>query len=235
MTPIKSTVIIPAAGKGKRMNHQCSKQYIMLKDKPILVHTLEAFIRSDMIRDIIIVVGKGEIDYCRKEIVESYKLNKVYKIIEGGKERQDSVYEGIKAIAEDTDIILIHDAARPFIEERHIAATIKEAWQNGACALGVPVKDTIKVVNQDSMVIDTPKRSTLWAIQTPQTFQASIIKEAYKKAMTEGYVGTDDAMIVEQYSDRAIKILEGSYGNIKITTREDLIIANSLDIYSSTE
>ncbi len=233
MNQLKCAVIIPAAGKGKRMNYNKSKQYIELKGKPILVHTLEVFMRCEAIHHIIIVVGKGEVDYCKQEIVEGHGLEKVLHVIEGGKERQDSVYEGIKCVPDKTDIVLIHDAARPFIKEEHINATIREAYIGGACVLGVKVKDTIKVANHEDYIIDTPNRNMLWAIQTPQTFKKEVIQEAYVQAIKDKFVATDDAMIVEKYSDRAVKIVEGSYDNIKITTQEDLIIAKSLMVMVS--
>ncbi|QUI24907.1 2-C-methyl-D-erythritol 4-phosphate cytidylyltransferase [Vallitalea pronyensis] len=230
MDQLKCTVIIPAAGKGKRMKHHQHKQYIELKGKPILVYTLEAFMRCDAITHIIIVVGQGEVDYCKQEIVQPYSLDKVISVIEGGKERQDSVYEGIKCIPQETDIVLIHDAARPFIQEEHIISTIKEANKSGACVLGVKVKDTIKVVNNEGNIISTPNRDMLWAIQTPQTFKKEIIKEAYEQAIKYKFVATDDAMVVEKYADTTVTIVEGSYGNIKITTQEDLMVANALDL-----
>lgn len=230
MNQLKCTVIIPAGGKGKRMNHYKSKQYIELKGKPILEHTLEVFMRCKAIQHIIIVVGKGEVDYCKQAIIKRHSLDKVIDVVEGGKERQDSVYEGIKCVPDETDIVLIHDAARPFIKEEHILATIEEAYTSGACVLGVRVKDTIKVVNHENHIVDTPNRRMLWAIQTPQTFKKDIINEAYDQAIKDKFVATDDAMVVEKYSNTAIKIIEGSYSNIKITTPEDLMIANVLDL-----
>ncbi|GKX30496.1 2-C-methyl-D-erythritol 4-phosphate cytidylyltransferase [Vallitalea longa] len=227
MDNIKCTVIIPAAGKGKRMNTKKSKQYIELLDKPILAYTIDAFEKCDKIDNIILVVGKNEIEYVRKEIVEKYNFNKVIEIIEGGKERQDSVYEGIKSLSSNTDVVLIHDGARPFIETELIEKAIINAYEYGACVVGVRVKDTIKVSDGDNNIIDTPNRNTLWSIQTPQAFKKDLITMVYGRGINDKYNATDDSMLVEKYSDIKVKIVEGAYSNIKITTSEDLIIAKS--------
>ncbi|MCT4542529.1 MAG: 2-C-methyl-D-erythritol 4-phosphate cytidylyltransferase [Vallitalea sp.] len=226
MKDIQCTAIIPAAGRGTRMNKKKLKQYIELNNKPILVYTLQAFEKCNNIDNIILVVGEKEVDYCIKEIVEKYKFRKIIYVIKGGNERQNSVYEGLRHVPDSTDIVLIHDGARPFINEKHIKETIGCAYKNGACVLGVPVKDTIKVIN-DNIIVDTPKRDSLWSIQTPQTFKRELIKSSYEKAIKDKYVATDDSMIVEKYSDINVKIVEGSYANMKITTNEDLIIAKS--------
>lgn len=227
MNNVQCTVIIPAAGKGKRMKNDKSKQYIELDGKPILAYTIDAFEKCNEIQNIILVVGKDEVDYCRKEIVEKYNYQKIIAILEGGKERQDSVYEGIKKVPEDSDIVLIHDGARPFIGAEQIKQTIDDGIKYGACVLGVKVKDTIKVVDDDNNIVDTPNRNNLWAIQTPQTFKKELIALAYQKAQNDNYCVTDDSMLVEKYLDIKIKIVEGLYSNIKITTIEDLIIAKN--------
>ncbi|WP_193774561.1 2-C-methyl-D-erythritol 4-phosphate cytidylyltransferase [Vallitalea guaymasensis] len=227
MNNVQCTVIIPAAGKGKRMKNDKSKQYIELDGKPILAYTIDAFEKCNEIQNIILVVGKDEVDYCRKEIVEKYNYQKIIAILEGGKERQDSVYEGIKKVPEDSDIVLIHDGARPFIGAEQIKQTIDDGIKYGACVLGVKVKDTIKIVDDDNNIVDTPNRNNLWAIQTPQTFKKELIALAYQKAQNDNYCATDDSMLVEKYLDIKIKIVEGLYSNIKITTIEDLIIAKN--------
>lgn len=221
---IKTTVIIPAAGQGKRMGSDGKKQYLNLKGKPILVHTLEVFDKCTKINNIILVVGKGEVEYCKEEIVKKYKINKISNIVEGGKERQDSVYEGLKKIPDETDIVLVHDAARPFVKEVDIHNIITQTVKNKACVLGVKAKDTIKIVNKNNKIVDTPNRDLLWLVQTPQVFSKDIIMSAYNKAMVESFKATDDSMIVERYSDVQVKMVEGSYSNIKITTQDDLII-----------
>lgn len=227
MNNLQCTVIIPAAGQGKRMNSSISKQYITLNDKPILVHTLECFEKCLEITNIILVVGKGEIPYCDKEIIVKYGFKKIIDIIEGGKERQDSVYEGIKIVPKETDIILIHDAARPLVNINDIKRTIKCAKEFGACVLGVKVKDTIKISDENKNIIDTPDRGALWSIQTPQVFKKELISLVHHLAAKEKYIGTDDSMLVEKYSDIKVRIVEGSYTNIKITTNEDLLFAKN--------
>lgn len=227
MDNINCTVIIPAAGKGKRMNNKTSKQYIELEHKPILAYTIDAFEKCDEIDNIILVVGKNEIGYVRKEIVEKYNFNKIIALIEGGKERQDSVYEGIKRLPSGTDVVLIHDGARPFIDNEVIKKAIINAYEYSACVVGVKVKDTIKVVDNDNYIVDTPNRNALWSIQTPQAFKKDLITLVYDEAKNNRYSATDDSMLVEKFSDIKVKIVEGSYSNIKITTREDLIIAKS--------
>lgn len=233
MNNIKSTVIIPAAGKGKRMNSKKSKQYIEILDKPILAYTIDAFEKCNNINNIILVVGKKEIEYVRDEIVEKYNFKKVIGIIEGGKERQDSVYEGIKEVPHDTDIVLIHDGARPFINNHLINKAIINAHEYGACVLGVKVKDTIKVADNSYNIIDTPNRNKLWSVQTPQAFRKALINKSYEKAKNDKFIATDDSMLVEKYSEVKVKIIEGAYFNIKITTNEDLIIANNFLKYNN--
>lgn len=218
------SAIIVAAGKGKRMELDISKQFINIKNKPVLVYTLECFDKCPEIKDIILVISEEYIDYCRREIIYKYKFNKNIIITAGGKERQNSVYNGLKKISSDTDIVLIHDGVRPFIEISYIQKVIYSAYENKGCVLGVPVKDTIKICNQDGFIETTPEREKLWAIQTPQAFNYNILVKAYKKSIEDNFIGTDDAVLVERLGYK-IKIELGSYKNIKITTPEDLITA----------
>ena len=233
------SVIIAAAGMSNRMGSKINKQFISINNKPILVHTLEKFEECTYVDDIILVAKEDEIDYCRKEIVKRYKLNKVSKIIRGGKERQDSVYNGVLALDEKTNIVLSHDGARPFVKIENIIDGIKGAYKHGACVVGVPVKDTIKIVENSNGIVETPKRDMLWAAQTPQCFKKEIIQEGYRKAIEDGYIGTDDSGLVERMG-LDVKMVMGSYENIKITTPEDLILAESIlqdmdTIYSRRE
>ncbi len=221
------TVIIPAAGKGTRMNSKICKPYLELKRKPILSHTLEKFEQCERIKHIILVVNKNDVTYCKKHIVDPYNVTKVLKIVSGGNERQESVYNGLLVVPESTDYVIIHDGARPFISVQAINKMIDKAEHYKACVMGVKVKDTIKVVDDQNFVSETPKRKMLWAVQTPQIFEADIIKEAYRRAQKEQYCGTDDAMLVEKYMNLKVKMIEGCYTNIKITTQEDLIIGHS--------
>lgn len=222
----KVAAIILAAGQGKRMKSEVPKQYLKIGDRPLLTYALETFNHS-LIDEIIIVVGKGEIDYCQKEIVEKYHIKKVSAIIEGGKERYHSVYEGIKRL-KDTDYVYIHDGARPFVTERIIEEAYKQVQNSRACVVGMPVKDTIKIVNEEQMVQQTPNRNYVWQVQTPQVFSFELIKEAYEGLFQkEVYNITDDAMVVETVLNYPIKMIQGSYKNIKITTPEDLKIAEN--------
>ncbi|SET73010.1 2-C-methyl-D-erythritol 4-phosphate cytidylyltransferase [Natronincola peptidivorans] len=221
------SAIIVAAGKGKRMGEGFNKQYIPLKEKPIVAHTLQIFENSQYIDEIILVVGKEEVSFAKTEIIEKYKFTKVVKVIEGGKERQDSVYNGLLEVNKRCQIVLIHDGARPFVKEKIIKNSIDMAEKIGAAVAAMPVKDTIKMVGDELEVVNTPERKYLWAVQTPQTFQYKLLKTAYEKLRTEKVIVTDDAMAVERLG-HTVKIIEGSYENIKITTPEDLIIAKAI-------
>lgn len=221
------SVIVAAAGMSNRMGSKINKQFISINNKPILAHTLEKFERCKYIDEIIVVAKEDEIDYCRKEIVRRYNFNKVSKIVRGGKERQDSVYNGILALNERADIVLSHDGARPFVKMENIIDGIKGAFKHGACVVGVPVKDTIKVVGDGDIIDETPNRDMLWAAQTPQCFKKEIILEGYRRAIEDSYVGTDDSSFAERLGID-VKMIMGSYENIKITTPEDLIVAESI-------
>ena len=222
----RTAAIVLAAGSGKRMGTSVHKQYLLIKDKPVIYYTLQAFEASD-VDDIILVTGADEIDYCRETIVEKYGFKKVRAVIAGGKERYDSVYEGLKALS-DCDYVLIHDGARPLISRALINANITCVQEEKACVTAVPAKDTIKVADNQGYVADTPDRSKLWQIQTPQTFSYALVLEAYRKRAEAGDdTVTDDAMVVEKYANHPIYLLKGDYRNIKITTPEDLIIAEA--------
>ncbi|PKM93386.1 MAG: 2-C-methyl-D-erythritol 4-phosphate cytidylyltransferase [Firmicutes bacterium HGW-Firmicutes-1] len=219
----KIGVIIPAAGQGKRMKADTSKQYIEVEGKPILAYTIEKFQQSSLVDEIVIVVGQNEVEYVEKYIKNRYNFTKIKSIIKGGKERQDSVFEGLKVLSQDIDIVLIHDGVRPLIRIESIDFIIEETIKYKACILGVNVKDTIKVIDEYKNVVNTPDRNQLYAIQTPQAFQKELILLAYKESMKDGFRGTDDSTLVERYTDTKVKIVEGSYMNIKITTPEDFI------------
>ncbi len=221
---MKYTAIVLAAGRGKRMNTAVHKQYLDIKGKPVLYYALHAFEQSS-VDEIVLVVGKGETDYCRQEIVEKYGLKKVKKIVEGGKERYHSVYEGLKA-ADHPDYVLIHDGARPFILKKTIEQTMQEVKKYQACVVAVPVKDTVKIADEEGYAKETPERKYVWAVQTPQVFSYPMIYDAYEKALQQEDTSiTDDAMVLEKVTGRKVRLIEGSYRNIKITTPEDLLIA----------
>ena len=219
------SAIVLAGGRGKRMNYHKSKQFIEIKGKPVLVYTLEKFIYNKSIDEVILVLPEDEVDYCKKEVLQRYSL-KVDRIVIGGKERQDSVFNALEAM-EKANIVLIHDGARPFISEKIIEEGIKYANIYGAAAPGVTPKDTIKVKNEDNISVDTPDRNTLVAVQTPQCFKYDEIYQCHRKIKEENAIVTDDTSVVERYGHK-VYLYEGDYTNIKITTPEDLILAERL-------
>lgn len=219
--------IIVAAGQGTRMKTGVNKQYLLLKGKPILAHTLQTFEKCEAINEIIVVVGKTERAKCLQEIIKPYRYKKVKKIVIGGATRQQSMYNGLRAVTPHTDIVITHDGARPLVHQQTLMESIEETLIHKATIVGVPVKDTIKMINQKGFVHSTPKRDLLWTVQTPQSFSYHLIMEAHQKAHEEGFIGTDDATLVERIG-HPIKIIKGKYGNIKITTPEDLIMAEAI-------
>ncbi|NLZ48132.1 MAG: 2-C-methyl-D-erythritol 4-phosphate cytidylyltransferase [Clostridiales bacterium] len=218
--------LIVAAGKGKRMGSEISKQFLTLKGKPILYYTIKAFSQCEKIDSIVLVLAKEYMDFTRKEIVEKYDFKKVKTLIEGGKERQQSVYNGLKAI-DNCNIVAIHDGARPFVTTDIIEKGIIYAEEYGASACGVNPKDTIKVVNEQGFSVTTPDRNTLMAVQTPQCFKFDLIRQCHMKAEIEKFTATDDTMIVEHYGHR-VYLYEGDYKNIKVTTPEDMLLGEEI-------
>ena len=216
--------VVLAAGKGKRMHSAVQKQFLMLGGKPVIFYSLEQFEQCPFIKEIVLVTGEEEIDYCRKEIVEKFDFQKVKKIVAGGAERFLSVYNGLKACT--CDFVYIHDGARPFVDQAILERTREDVKRYGACVAGMPVKDTIKISDGDGYADVTPPRSRVWMVQTPQVFAYSCIKDAYDKLIADGRIDvTDDAMVLECMTGQKTKLTLGSYENIKITTPEDLEIA----------
>lgn len=222
-----NTAIILAAGKGNRMKAGINKQFLLLRDRPIIAHAIEAFQQCDLIDEIIIVTAEEEIQYFQTHILDSYRFNKVKKLVAGGLERQQSAYNGILAISSDSEIVLIHDGARPFVSKQTISDCIEAAKQYGAASAGMPSKDTIKLVNETDVVTSTPPRDRVWLTQTPQAFRTDLIKKAHQKALDQGISATDDAMLVELMG-KPVRMVAADYNNIKITTPEDLIIAEQI-------
>lgn len=227
------TAIVLSAGQGKRMGTSVQKQYIELQGKPIIYYTLSVFQKSEIIDDIILVVGKDQLKYVQEEIVRKYHFTKVKTVVEGGHERYASVWQGLKAREYDKyyeniqdGYVFIHDGARPFVDEEMLERAYDTVRKYKACVAGVPSKDTIKLINEEQFAVTTPEREYVWAVQTPQVFEKTLIFEAYARLMEEECVHvTDDAMVVEQMMRLPVKLFEGSYENIKITTPEDLDIA----------
>lgn len=221
------SAIILAGGKGKRMGSAISKQFIDIKGNPIIYYTLKKFSENKKIDNIIVVLPEDEVKYFKENILKKYEL-RINKIVIGGKERQDSVYNALKSLKNSsTDIVLIHDGARPFISERIINEGIKFAEIYGAAAPGVMPKDTIKVKNEKNFSVDTPNRANLVSIQTPQVFKFDEILECHEKIRYNGEMVTDDTMVVEKYG-YSVYLYDGEYTNIKVTTPEDLILAERL-------
>ena len=223
----KVTALIPAAGMGKRMGKDRQKQFLMFGDMPVLAHTLKVFEGVDEVTEIIVIAPKGEEGFCLDKIIEKYRIHKVTKVIAGGKERQDSVYNGLKLLSDDTDFVIVHDGVRPFVSGDVIKQGIEFAKSFDGVVAGIPAKDTVKRVSDDMFVEATMNRAHLWLIQTPQTFKYKIINEAYNKAYINDYYGTDDSSLVERLGYK-IKVIMDSYENIKITTPEDMLFAEMI-------
>ncbi len=219
-------VIVLAAGMGKRMKAEKNKVFITLKDTPIIIRTLQTFVQDSYCKNIILPINPND-QLLFEKLLEQYPFDKPIQVVMGGKERQNSVYNGLKHLrGSEEGIVLIHDGARPFITQELIHSLVRSATEHGSAIPGVPVKDTVKRV-KDDQVIGTVERSSLWAVHTPQAFRLSIVKQAHEKAILEGFLGTDDASLVEQLGEK-VSIVQDSYNNIKITTPEDLYIAEAI-------
>ena len=224
---MKCTAIILAAGQGKRMQSKIQKQFLEIQGYPVLYYSLRCFQESPLIQDIILVTGEESISYCKEEIVQKYGFTKVSAVIPGGKERYDSVYAGL-CECRDCEYVLIHDGARPFVTEEILKRGLQKVKETGACVIGMPSKDTVKVADEADFVSETPDRKRVWTVQTPQIFSYDLIRGAYESIRKKDMTGvTDDAMVVEQETGTKILLVEGSYQNIKITTPEDLDVAET--------
>lgn len=231
------TAIALAGGQGRRMGTDIQKQYLDISGKPLLYYSLHVFEESEIIDDVVLVVGEGQEEYVRKEIIDRYGFEKVVHIVEGGKERYDSVWAGLQVVQvlqnghvdtaeQEENYVFIHDSARPFVTEAILERSYSKVRECRACVVGMPSKDTVKLVDEHAFAKETPDRNYVWIIQTPQVFETSLIFEAYSRLMREKCIQvTDDAMVVEQMMGLPVKMVEGSYENIKITTPEDLDIA----------
>lgn len=222
----KFTAIVLAAGSGKRMEQDIPKQYMKIGDAPLMVHCLRTF-QESKVTQIVLVVALGDVEKCRKEIIEKYHIDKCVAIVEGGEERYDSVYAGLKAI--DDGYVLIHDCARAFVSIDIIHRCMSSVALYESCVVGMPTKDTVKITDFHRKVVDTPDRSNVWIVQTPQCFEYNLIRGAYDKIIpTADSSITDDAMIVEMATDHEVHMIEGSYMNIKVTTPEDAAFGEAI-------
>lgn len=216
--------VVLAGGSGSRMNTKTAKQYLPLNGKPLIYYALRQF-QDSAVEKIALVVAEGQQDYCRKEIVERYGFTKVSAIVPGGSERYLSVHAGLKAL-DGVDYVLIHDGARPFVDQDILNRTMECVAKEGACVVGMPVKDTIKIVDERQLAQKTPDRRRLWQVQTPQAFSYDLICRAYDAVVASGEQAvTDDAQVLELAFGKTCRLIEGSYRNIKVTTPEDLDIA----------
>jgi 2-C-methyl-D-erythritol 4-phosphate cytidylyltransferase len=223
----RAVALVPAAGRGLRVGGPVPKQFLALGGEPILVHALWALEAADSISSIIIAVPEADREYCHKEIVTRHGFKKVTNIVAGGERRQDSVRYALFAAKTSEDLVLVHDAVRPFLTQELIRLVIEEAAEHGEALIAVPMRDTVKQIGRDGVVVRTVDRHDLWLAQTPQAFKLSLLKEAHQKAEDDGFYATDDAQLVERLKGR-ITIIEGSAENIKITRPEDLIIGEAI-------
>ena len=221
------TALIPAAGMGRRMGKAVAKQFLFLGDRPMLAHTLLAFQRAAEVDEIIPILSEEDMENCLRDIIEPFHITKVKTLVVGGKERQDSVFNGLEKVGKDTAVVIVHDGVRPFVTLELIREVVEAARKGDCVAVGVPLKDTVKEVDAKGVVRHTLERSRLWAIQTPQAFPAKVLKRAYEESYKHQVYGTDDAMLVERAGTK-VRVIMGSYENIKITTPEDLILAEEI-------
>lgn len=222
---MKTDALIAAAGKGQRMGGRVRKQFISLRGMPLLYYALKPFEEFEGIEHMYLVLDEGDFDYCKREIIQKYGIKKVVQLVPGGDRRQDSVWNGLTAMEGHCDVVIVHDGVRPFVSPgilNRLMAAMKDVQ---AVVTAIPARDTIKRVDGRGNVLDTLQRNTLFHIQTPQGFRYEVIKEAYKRAFKEGIRGTDDAYFVERMGIQ-VKVVEGSYFNIKITTPEDIAMAH---------
>ena len=223
MASIKTSAIIPAAGVSSRLNENSKKQFVEINGRPLLFYSLYSFQKSSSISEIVLVVKDSDKDYVKKEIVQKYSLSKVSKIVEGGQLRQESVKKGFNAVKTDTEIVIIHDAARPFVEPGFLNSIVTEAIKKNCVISAIPVKDTLKV-EENGVIKKTTTRNSIWRAQTPQAFKYTILKNSYEKTELSDETFTDEAQIVE-YAGYDVHIIEGSEYNFKITSSEDLRLA----------
>jgi 2-C-methyl-D-erythritol 4-phosphate cytidylyltransferase len=223
---LKTVAIIVGGGQGTRIKGVLPKQFLMLGDKPIAAHAIEKFENCELIDEIILVVPEDYLGYSTQRVIDKFGFRKADKIVPGGENRQESVYAGLKACPAGTTLVAIHDAVRPLISPDKISTSIELCNEKKAVVLAVPPKDTVKR-GEDGLIVTTLDRDKLWLIQTPQVFEYELILEAHERAREEGFVGTDDSVLVERLG-RKVAIVEGDYSNIKVTTEEDLVLAETL-------
>ena len=219
--------LVPAAGRGLRMGGSVPKQFLSIGGEPLIVQSLRTLQAAPVVGQIILAVPSADIEYCQQEIVLQHRFTKVTKVVAGGAERQDSVRHALAQVPSDTDIVLIHDAVRPFVTQRMIEEVVAASWKEGAAIIALPMRDTVKQVRTDGMIERTVDRTSLWLAQTPQAFRRDWIETAHEKAHAEGVRATDDAFLVE-WLGYSVAVVEGSGENIKVTRPEDLVIGEAI-------
>ena len=228
------SAIVPAGGRGVRMGSDVPKQFLTLGDVPLLVHALQPFESCSIISEIVLVVPEDDCAYCHDHIVPIYGLKKISRVVGGGRRRQDSVLNGVQVTNPTSDIVVVHDAVRPFVTERMIADVVKAARKHGAAIVAIPLRDTVKRVNFDGLIEETLSREKLWAAQTPQAFQRDILLRAHEQGETDGVDATDDAFLVERMG-LSVSVVQGSFHNIKVTRPEDLQMGQAILSDNRTE
>jgi 2-C-methyl-D-erythritol 4-phosphate cytidylyltransferase len=226
---MRVAAIIPAAGTGRRMQKNTPKQYLTLGGKPILANTLAVFEQMPEITEITVVAQPAALDFCQKKVITPFGFKKVLRLVPGGKERQDSVYNALKVLhrQNDWDLILVHDGVRPFVTPEEVRRVLRAAWEHGAAILALPAQDTVKKVNREGRIQTTLNRQDIWLAQTPQAFHAPIIWRAFVEAYGREFYGTDEASLVEALG-LPVTVEPGSPFNIKVTTPEDLVLAEAI-------
>jgi 2-C-methyl-D-erythritol 4-phosphate cytidylyltransferase len=219
--------VIPAAGLGIRMGGNTPKQYLSLRGIPLLVYSLKVFQHLECIREVILSVPASDLDYCWREIVKPFGLEKVTQVVAGGPRRQDSVRNGLEAISDHPDGVLVHDGVRPFIDQHIVRNVIVCAGTTGAAVVAMPIHDTVKRVNHSGIIQETLKREELWQIQTPQVFQYDWLVEAHNQAQLNQWDVTDDAALIERMG-YPVSVVEGSCFNIKMTKPDDLVLGEAI-------
>jgi 2-C-methyl-D-erythritol 4-phosphate cytidylyltransferase len=222
-----AVALVPAAGRGLRMGGSIPKQFLALGGQPLILHSLRVLQASPVITEIVLAVPRNEMDYTLKEIVAKHHFTKVTKVVPGGHERQDSVRHALEAVHDDVDVVLVHDAVRPFLTEHMVQEVVKAAWAKGAAIVALPMKDTVKQVRADHVIERTIDRGSLWLAQTPQAFRRHWLLAAHRKAHAEGVHATDDAYLIE-WAGYPVSVVEGSGENIKVTRPEDMVIGEAI-------
>ncbi|HSB43748.1 MAG TPA: 2-C-methyl-D-erythritol 4-phosphate cytidylyltransferase [Nitrospira sp.] len=223
----KTVALVPAAGRGLRMGGAVPKQFLSIGGLPLIVHSLRTLQASSVIDAIVLAVPQADLAYCQSDIVDAHRFTKVIKVVAGGQERQDSVRNALAVLDDQVEIVVVHDAVRPFLTERMLEDVVAAARATGAAIIALPMRDTVKYVGADHLIERTVDRRPLWLAQTPQAFRRDWLQEAHRRAQIEAVPATDDASLLE-WMGRSVTVVEGSGENIKVTRPEDMIIGEAI-------